>query len=299
MIKSHPPSKVLPHLSAWARGQEAIRAVLLTGSWARHDGPVDVFSDYDVILVVEDIHPFYEDRSWLDEFGRVLVAYWDPIQPLPGTDVETVGSVLLFEDGLHIDFTLWPAALMRQVAAGPELPPELDDGYRILVDKDGLTAAMKSSTELACVPRRPSEEEYQKCVEDFFSDAPYVAKCLWRDELLPAKWCLDYDMKHVFLRPMLEWRMECDYQWSAPAGVLGRGLKGRLPPELWLELEQTYVGAGLEENWEALLRTMALFRRAATEVAERLGYVYPLAMDEGVSAYVREVRLTPPYTRPR
>ena len=27
-----------------------------------------------------------------------------------------------------------------------------------------------------------------------------MAKCLWRDEIFPAKWCLDYDMKHVYLR---------------------------------------------------------------------------------------------------
>jgi hypothetical protein len=45
--------------------------------------------------------------------------------------------------------------------------------------------------------QRGNEETYQTLIQDFFSDAPYVAKCLWRDELLPAKWCLDYDMKYI------------------------------------------------------------------------------------------------------
>jgi aminoglycoside 6-adenylyltransferase len=119
---------------------------------------------------------------------------------------------------------------------------------------------------------------------------PYVAKCLRRDELLPAKYCLDCDMKHVFLRQMLEWRAALDHDWSLPAGFLGRGLKKRLPPEIWSELERTYVGVGIEDNWEALFRTLALFRRVAVEVGAALGYAYPLDMDQRVVAYARQAR---------
>jgi len=107
---------------------------------------------------------------------------------------------------------------------------------------------------------------------------------------LPAKWNLDYDMKHVYLRRMLEWRMECDRGWSEPTDWLGKGLKKQLPPEIWEELEGTYAGADPEENWEALLRTMALFRRVGLEVAEDLGYAYPRDLDRRVAAYVRSMR---------
>ena len=127
-------------------------------------------------------------------------------------------------------------------------------------------------------------------IEDFFSDVPYVAKCLRRDELMPAKYCLDLDMKHNFLRQMLDWRMECAHQWSVPTGFLGRGLKKTLPPDVWSQVESTYVGAGIEENWEALFRTLALFRQLAVKVAEQLGYGYPDDMDRRVVAYAREVK---------
>ena len=60
---------------------ESIRAMLLTSTRAIPHGPLDRFSDYDVILAVEDIHPFYEDRRWLEDFGDVVVAYWDPLYP--------------------------------------------------------------------------------------------------------------------------------------------------------------------------------------------------------------------------
>ena len=97
-------------------------------------------------------------------------------------------------------------------------------------------------------------------------------------------------MKHVYLRRMLEWRMERDHDWSEPVDRLGKGLKKRLPADLWEELEGTYAGAGIEKNWEALFRTLALFRRVATDVADDLGYAYPRDLDRRVTEYVRAIR---------
>jgi aminoglycoside 6-adenylyltransferase len=132
--------------------------------------------------------------------------------------------------------------------------------------------------------------EYQTHINDFLSDEPYVAKCLWRDELFPAKWALDFDMKNVYLQKMLQWRIEVDFDWSAPVGSLGKGLKKRLPPDLWDEVEKSFAGAGIEENWEALARTLAVFRRAAIEVGSHLGYDYPDRLHERVAAYVAQIK---------
>ncbi len=290
MIANHDPSDVLRRLVRWAGRKDPIRAMLLTSTRARPDAPVDALSDYDAVLVVEDILPFFEDRSWLKDFGEVLVAYWDGIEPDPDHGIEQTGNVVQYADGLKIDFRLWPVELLQRIAAAPTLPDELDAGYSVLLDKDGLAAGLHPPTHKAYVPDPPDEGTFLTWVNDFFSDAPDVAKCLLRDELFPAKWCLDYDMKHVYLRRMLEWRMELDRGWSEPTDWLGKGLKKQLPPEIWEELEGTYAGADLEENWEALFRTMGLFRRVATEVAEGLGYAYPRDLDERVTEYVRAVR---------
>jgi aminoglycoside 6-adenylyltransferase len=84
--------------------------------------------------------------------------------------------------------------------------------------------------------------------------------------------------------------MERDHGWSKPTGNLGKVLKKRLPTGIWEELESTYVGAEIADNWEALFRTMALFRRVATEVAADLGHAYPLDLDRRVTAYVRAIK---------
>jgi aminoglycoside 6-adenylyltransferase len=289
---SYHPDDVIIKLIQWAEGKESIRAMLITSTRAVPvpNAPVDDFSDYDVVLFVEDIHAFHEGRSWLEDFGQVLVAYWDPIYLDPDYGIEKFGNVTQYADGLKIDFTLCPIEMLRKIVQAPSLPAELDAGYRILLDKDHLTDGMQSPTYKAYIPVPPTNEVYQTMINDFFSDAPYVAKCLLRGELLPAKWGLDYDMKHVYLRPMLEWLIGLHHNWSVPTGWLGKGLKKKLPPEIWSQLEATYAGANIEDNWEALFRAMALFRQVAMEVGKGLGYEYPLDLDERVTAFVKEMQ---------
>jgi aminoglycoside 6-adenylyltransferase len=294
MQASNQADPIIDQLLQWAEQRDSVRAMLLTSTRAVPDAPVDILSDYDVILVVQDIHPFHEQRNWLHDFGQVLVAYWDPIHPAPDFGLETFGNVIQYDDGLKLDFTLWPVELLQRIVAAPVLPAELDAGYTVLFDKDHLTVGLQAPTYTSYIPTPPSEETFQRWVEEFLSDAPYVAKCLWRDDLLPAKWCLDYDMKHVYLRPLLEWRLELDHGWSVKTGALGKGLKKRLPPAIWSQLESSYAGGGIEENWDALFKTMALFRQVAIEVAERLGYAYPLDLDQRVTTYVQNMKRVDP-----
>jgi aminoglycoside 6-adenylyltransferase len=283
---------VIDRLVHWAGQRDAVRSVLLTSTRTVPGGTVDALSDYDIILVLRDIHPFMTDRGWIADFGEVLVAYWDPLEPdtEAGTGIAQSGNIVQYADGLKIDFRFWPVALLEAVTRLPALPAELDAGYRVLLDKDGVARGLRPPTHAAYIPARPDEAAYLTLVNDFFVGAPYVAKCLLRDDVLPAKWCLDYDMRYVYLLPMLEWRMECDHDWSVPVGVNGKGLKKRLPPEIWAELEGTYAGAGVAENWESLFRMIALFRRISREVGAHLGYAYPEALDRRVTAFVRRMQ---------
>jgi len=280
--------ETVERLIRWADHQPLVRAMLLTSSRAIPNAPVDVFSDYDVILALLDVHPFYEDRTWLEAFGPVLAVYRDPLEAYCGS--QKSAYVTQYENGLKIDFTLWPVEILRRVAADPHLPDEFDAGYRVLLDKDHLTDGLKPSTYTAYIPTPPTETEYQTAVEVFFLEATYVAKYLWRDDLMAAKHILDHFMKQEHLRPMLEWHMEIDQQWSVKPGPYGRRLRKWLRPELWTDLESTYTGAALEANWEAMFRTMALFRKVAIEVGDRLGYAYPHALHQRVVAYLQKVK---------
>jgi aminoglycoside 6-adenylyltransferase len=251
-----------------------VRAVLLTSTRARPDAQVDPFSDYDIILAVSDIHPYFADRTWLSSFGRVLVVYHDPIQETCG--YQQFAYITQYEDDLlKIDFTVMETELLRMLPQDCGLRDELDMGYAVLLDKDGLTQQLPESTYKAYRPTPPTEAEYLEHIEVFFHEATYVAKHIWRDELLPAKYSFDQVMKQHFMRVMLIWRAEIDHQWSIKEGVLGKGLKGYIPAARWHQLEQTYVGAKTEAQWEALFRLIALHREVAREVGTALGFRYP------------------------
>lgn len=279
---------IVERLIQWAEQQPLVRAMLVTSTRAIPDAPRDVFTDYDVILALREVQPFYEDRKWLEAFGPVLALYRDPLNPY--YDSLMSACVTQYENGLKIDFTLWPVETLRRIAAEPNLPAELDAGYRVLLDKDGLTDGLKPPTYRAYIPAPPTAAGYQTAVEEFFLETTYVAKYLWRDDLMAAKHLLDGSMQQEYLLRMLEWRMEIDHGWSVKPGPYGRRLKTWLRPDWWSELEATYTGAGLEANWQAMFDTMALFRKVAIEVGERLGHPYPYDLDRRAEAYLKKVK---------
>ena len=277
----------ISRLVRWGQERDDVRAMLLTGSRSDPSASVDEFSDFDIVLVVNDVHAYLAEESWLAEFGPVLALYRDPVRLEQGC--ERFCRVTQYEDGTKIDFTVWPVDIVPRISQLPGLPDYLDMGYRVLLDKDQLTAGLKAATHKAYVPAKPSQHDYLILVEHFLSNAPYVAKHLCRGDLVPMKYVMDHVMKLEYLRTMLEWLMEIDHGWTVKPGAYGKGLAQYVGRETWARLERTYVGAGIAENWGALFETISLFRTVATEVAERLGYTYPLDLDDRVTRYVKAV----------
>ena len=280
--------ETIKHFVEWATQQDSVRAMLMTSTRAIPNGVIDILSDYDLILVATDIYTFFNSRDWLAAFGRVLALYRDPI--VRDGDFEKVGYVVQFEDGLKIDFLIWPIGLLHRIADEPQLPQELDAGYRVLLDKDTLTGDLKSPSHRGYIPAPPTETRYHEVIEVFFLDTFYVAKYLWRGDIIAAKHILDAMLKQEELLPMLEWHAEIDHHWSVSPGPYGRRLQQWLRPDLYAELESTYTGASVEANWDALFRTISLMHRTAIEVGEHLGYSYPYDLDQRAMAYVHKIK---------
>jgi aminoglycoside 6-adenylyltransferase len=287
-IKSE--ADVLGRVREWADDQPLIRAVVLESSRAVGQAILDRFSDYDILLVVSDARSFADNDAWYGYFDTPLVHFADMKEVL---GFETYMRLVFYQDHTKIDYAVWPLELLQRVVERQESTDLLDWGYRVLLDKDGLATRLPPPTRTAHIPSRPTEKDYQALVEEFWWETTYVAKHLWRDELLMARFNLEVVMRYELLLRMLEWRVELDQNWRWKPGIIGRGLHRILPPDLWTALERTYAGPGLEEHWEALFAMTALFRRAAQEVGQVLGYTYPQEMDRGVSAHLEEARRLP------
>lgn len=89
---------------------------------------------------------------------------------------------------------------------------------------------------------------------------------------------------------MLEWHLEIEHGWSIKPGPYGRRLKQWLRLDLWKDLESTYTGADLEDNWDALFQTIALMRKTAVEVGEKFGFAYPNELENRVMEHLKKVK---------
>ncbi len=246
-------SIVYHQLTHWAEKNQNIRALILTGSRANPNAFVDLLSDYDVEVFVAKLDPFLKSDEWLATFGAIL-ACWPPS---PAKKDQRVTRLALFDDGIRIDFQIATAEMLKQMLQLAQLPASYDNGYTILLDKDGLTESIPLPTYKAYQPTKPMQEEYLSVVHDFWWDSTYVAKSLWR---------------------------------AVNPNKQGRWFKRYLDPETWREIKSTFAGAAIEENWQALFNMTALFRRIAQEIALALGYAYPFELDERVTAYLVRVR---------
>ena len=270
----------------------AVRAMVLTSSLCNPNAPADILSDFDIEIYFEDPTPFAGDDSWIEGMGfGPLMALWhwpNEWDHEKGSDRSWM-RMSYFLDGTKMDITLRYLDDLRNVANAESLPPGYDIGYRVLLDKDGVTAAMKPPTYQAYILKPPSEAQYNSRVETFLMETTYVAKFLWRDDIVAAKLILN-GINDRNLREVLEWSAAMDRGWTWKPGSIGRGLDKALDPETRGELIASYAGGGIGELWESLFRTAALYRRMATKIGEGLGYRYPHDLDNRVSAFHRTLR---------
>ncbi|MBT2680103.1 aminoglycoside 6-adenylyltransferase [Bacillus sp. ISL-35] len=270
----------------WAQRNDHIRTVLLTSSRANPYAFTDLFTDYDFEIFVDDLDVFMSDDGWLDQFGVL-------IKKVVLQDGNWRTRLVLYEDGTKIDFQISTNDFIKSLAELTELPAKYDNGYKVLLDKDGLTKGIPAPSYKAYFTRKPSEEIYTEIINSFWGDTAYVANSLWRDELYFAKYMLDNVIRFNYLQPAIEWYLGVKHDWSINPNKFGRWFKRYLDPGTWSELEGTYAGAGIEENWEALFRTADLFSRMAKEVGESLGYQYPMEYEQKMRAYLLKVRNLP------
>lgn len=274
-----------PSLLSWAADCEDVRVVLQTSSRTNPHAFKDRFTDYDIELYVHNLEWFLHDE-WLASFGTPIAAA--PLKPV--IHQQRVTRLALFEDGTKVDFQIYHLDLLEKVK---QLPPEYDNGYEVLLDKDHLTTLFKPPSFQAYNVKPPTKEQYAELVNSFWWDTSYVAKSLWRDELFFAKYMLDSIIRIRFLQPMIEWHIGTHTEWKVNPNKYGRWFKRYVHPEVWKRLEQTYAGGSIDDNWKALFNMMDLFSDLAVEVGAYLSYSYDKEMENKLRAYCRDIHSLP------
>ncbi|HMQ54346.1 MAG TPA: aminoglycoside 6-adenylyltransferase [Anaerolineae bacterium] len=273
-------SEVLEVLKRWAEPQANVRTVLLTGSRADPRRQPDRLADYDVEVFVRDVRPFIENDAWVSHFGPVMVRW--PRTPQPTFSADWITQLVLYQDGLRIDFQITTLA--------PGASENLDSGYRVVVDKDKVAAHLPEPTYTRELLGLPTAQAFADRLNAFWWDIVYVAKGLHRGELNYAKAMLDGTIRFDKLQPLLEWHIGLHHDWSVDPGLYGRWFHKYLEPGLWHSYTQTFAGAEFADNWRALLATLDLVRQVGRSLAGALGFEYPAETDRQVTAYIEWIR---------
>lgn len=268
-----------------AKEDERIRAVIMNGSRANPDAKKDPFQDYDIVYLVTDMAPYVNNLEWTKRFGEMMILQipWD-YGDMPGMRDWQFAYLMQFADGNRIDLTI--LSIDHGVGAWE------DSQSVVLLDKDGTVPELPPPSNKDYLPKRPSEEEYEHCCNEFWWVSSYVAKGLWREELTYAKGVMDTWVRDQLIK-MLTWHIGINTDFTKSVGKLGKHFKEYLEPELYTQLTMTYPDAEYEHIWDSLLVMGDMFRRVAKRVGAHFGYPYPEGDDDRVTAHLWYVRLLP------
>lgn len=269
-----------------AKNDERVRAVIMNGSRVNPNAKKDFFQDYDVVYIVRDIDSFTCDHSWIDRFGELMILQMPEAMGLiPPVDDGHFVYLMQFKDGNRIDLALIPIEKADQLI-------ERDSLSVLLLNKDGIVEPFPPSSDKDYYAKKPTKKEFEDCCNEFWWVSPYVAKGLWREEILYAKVTLEKYIRNM-LNKMVEWYVGVNTNYSVSIGKAGKYLNKYLEPEIWEELLQTYPNAEYESIWQAHFKMCDLFRKLATRVAEKLDFEYNYQDDKNVMAHLKHVKNLP------
>jgi aminoglycoside 6-adenylyltransferase len=256
---------MLEKLVEWGKKDDAIRALILLGSRAGRQ-PVDALSDYDLSVFCDADESYKGFDSWLTQFGNVWVCVKEKVVCKGKT---FPSRLVIFEEGVKVDFSFLSIDVLDEITQNSSLPDDYLLGYKILLDKDHRTSGMVSPQyELEAI--KPSEQEFQEVVKEFWFEIYHIGVYLKRGDLWSVKfrsWAA-----HSFLLRMLEWHAEAENDWHSSVPPIGKRMRSWVNEELWQDLHGVFAHFDADDSWKALFSTMELFRRITADTAQALRF---------------------------
>lgn len=269
-----------------AREDNRILAMYLNGSRTNVNVPKDIFQDYDLVYVVTETKPFIEDKEWILRFGNILyMQYPDESPNNPGDKENIYGWLMQFDDGNRIDLHVESLSHAREHISDDKL-------CKILLDKENVLPAIPEASDETFHVKKPSEPEFQACINEFWWCSNNLAKGLWREEIPYVQDMANFVVRKQ-LEKMLSWKAGILTDFGVSVGKSAKYLYRFLGKEEYEDYLHTYFGSDVEEAWTAVFSMCELFDSATKYVAEGLGYHYDAAEGKAAAAFLKRVKNLP------
>lgn len=251
-----------------AKKDERIRAVYMNGSRTNKNVKKDIFQDYDIVYVVKQNKPFYEEKDWIDVFGeRLYMQCPDEVDSYNGIKVDfdkCYGWLIQFKDGNRLDLHVVPVE---------EADVLSDKLCVILLDKDGILPEIPEPSDEDYWIRKPTQEQFLACCNEFWWCLNNIAKGLWREEI-PYVQEIFYDAVHPQLVRLMNWKIGYETGFHISTGKASKYMKSYLPDDIWNRFLKTYISGSIDDIWDSVFTLCNLFNDIARELERCWGHVY-------------------------
>jgi aminoglycoside 6-adenylyltransferase len=275
--------EIMATILSVAEKDERIRAVLLNGSRANPFTKKDQFQDFDIVYIVDKLDSFLSNHSWINTFGKRIILQLPDQMEIAKDESEnhSFSYLMLFKDKNRIDLTLFP---IDKIEA--ELEP--DSLTVSLLDKDNLFPNIPAPSDADYLIKKPTEKKFTDCCNEFWWVCSYVAKGLWRKEIIYAKDMLEKPVRDMFLQ-IIEWHIGIETGFSVSFGKSGKNMQTHLPRALYERVLSTYPNAEAEEIWRSLFIMTDIFSALAKKISAESGFEYNLHEEDNVTEYLKWV----------
>lgn len=274
-----------------AQKNPQVLAAYLKGSRTNPNVPKDIYQDFDVMYVVQETESFLADRSWLEPFGEVLLKQEEEDDfgygerfGIRGRSQESYSWLLLFTDGTRIDLGIETLSVL-------ERGDNRNGLFLPLLDKIGCLPVLPPPTDQEFYVKRPTQERFEGCCNEFFWCLCDVAKGIARDEF-PFVMTTYNSLVRNMLEQMLQWYVGSEHEYQISCGKGNKFLKRYLSPELYEWYVRTYSDGDYEHLWKAMDEARSLFRFVGGITADRLGFAYLERSEQGFLTYCQWIRQT-------
>ena len=276
--------KILDKIIDWAQKEAPIQALILNGSLAGN-GPKDELSDYDIAVFTTDIEKYTADDSWLREIDDVWV--YEPCA-MHKNNKEYQTRLIIYKDGVQVDFAFYDMAYLEYLLQCDVLPVDFNMGYRVLLDKNEVTKILRPATYVYPTAQKPSQEEFERLVYNFFFELFKEAKALCRNDLWHAK-LRDWTTKE-YLLTMIEWHAKAHKGWNYDTNCAGKRMESWVDPAIWKRLQNVFAHFDADDSWEKLFNTIDLFRELAQETAQKCEFEYLHEVDANITQCIQNMK---------
>ena len=215
------------------------------------------------------------------KLGSVKISF---VEPTLGGGKE---RRMLYDGSLDADMIVFTPEQFKKAIREGVASWVMNRGYEILYDAEGFSTLLEEHISHELKPTDLAEPEFNNMVNDFFFHTVWASKKILRGELWTAKMCIDAYLKNYLLK-MIE--MYSVSKYHADVWHDGRFLDRWAEKEILSDLEKCFAHYDREDMVSALLATLDLFCRLASQTAEIKGYKYPIEAENYTKFLLEEAK---------